>query len=136
MTATSDLMRWWLWPLDAARLGEDLIETMTGARDVVAARSATIETALRDPLSADQREIGLPFDWWQLAELNLAASAAALTAPAAAAPADPSHGRRQPAASRQPQMNRPLRRFRLLRPTICVSCDGYGATRLTHRPRA
>lgn len=124
MTATGDLMSWWLWPLNAAKLGSDLIDTMIGARDMVTARSATIETGWRDPLNADRRELGLmvsekvaafassgkaieaavstmrraadangralgrlaggsvmsPVDWWRLAELNLAASTAALAA--------------------------------------------------------
>ena len=47
----------WTWPLKAAQLGSDLMETVSGAHSVIATRLPMIEEAMRDPWSADHQEL-------------------------------------------------------------------------------
>lgn len=46
-----------MWPVQAARLGSDLVETAAGAQRVIAARLPTIASAMRNPLTADHGEL-------------------------------------------------------------------------------
>jgi hypothetical protein len=49
----------WLWPIQAARLGVDAIETMLAAQQVISARLPTLAGAMVQPLSADHGELSL-----------------------------------------------------------------------------
>lgn len=48
----------WTWPVKAAQLGNDLLETAVSAHSVVSARLPMIEEAMRSPWSADHQELG------------------------------------------------------------------------------
>jgi hypothetical protein len=47
----------WLWPLHAARLGADAIETTLAGQQVIGARLPTMVSAMRAPLMADHVEL-------------------------------------------------------------------------------
>lgn len=49
----------WLWPVQAARLGSDWMETMAATQRVISARLPTIASAMQNPLAADRRELNL-----------------------------------------------------------------------------
>jgi hypothetical protein len=58
MTAKpGDMAVLWTWPLEMWRFGTAMMETMTGAQRVISARLPVIAEAMRDPLSADHREL-------------------------------------------------------------------------------
>lgn len=50
-------MTLWMWPLTAAQLASDLVETMTRARSVIDARMPMIAAAWTNPFTADHREL-------------------------------------------------------------------------------
>ena len=47
----------WMWPLKAAQLGNDLLETASRAHSVISARLPMIEEAMRSPWTADHQEL-------------------------------------------------------------------------------
>lgn len=56
---TRSAMDLWLWPLQAARLGSDWMETMAATGRVISARLPTIASAMQNPLAADHGELNL-----------------------------------------------------------------------------
>lgn len=49
----------WTWPIQAARLGSDLMEATRSAQRVMAARLPMISDAMSNPAAADYGELGL-----------------------------------------------------------------------------
>ena len=58
-TTTDKAFAMWLWPLSAAKFGNELVETMLGAQRVISARLPVIAYAMLDPLNADHPELTL-----------------------------------------------------------------------------
>lgn len=56
-TTTNPIAELWMWPLHAARLGSDWMETMLATQRVISARLPTIASAMQNPLAADHVEL-------------------------------------------------------------------------------
>lgn len=59
MTATANLMKLWLWPLEAAKAATHIYEVAVATQSVLAARLPILSGAMSDPLTADHRELSL-----------------------------------------------------------------------------
>lgn len=57
MSAYSDTVAVWFWPLDAIRVASDLTDTLLGAQQVVTARLPKIAQAIQTPWAADRPEL-------------------------------------------------------------------------------
>ncbi len=56
---TRTAMDLWMWPLQAARLGSDWMETLAATQRVITARLPTIASAMQNPFTADHGELNL-----------------------------------------------------------------------------
>lgn len=59
MTATTDAMALWFWPLEAAQMTMRLLETAVATQSVLAQRLPMLSDAVCNPAAADRRELSL-----------------------------------------------------------------------------
>jgi hypothetical protein len=53
----TDFFKLWFWPLDAARMGVQITETLMASQSVIEARMPMIGAAMSNPLQANHKEL-------------------------------------------------------------------------------